>query len=131
MLLVASWSTGAALAAGGGGGHGSDEGAAYVRVPQISVTLFDGDEPRGIISAVVLLEVSGDESREHLLTNMPRLKDAFMRALYQLGEAEARLQGEYGPSEIKRALQLVSDHLLGAGVVDEVLLEGVTRSGGS
>ncbi len=131
-LLLAGWSISTAVAAGGDAKSGSDsngDAAAFVRMPQISVTYFADDVPRGVMSAIVLLEVSGEEEREHLLANLPRLKDAYIQALYRLAEAEQRLQAEYGPLEIKRALQLVSDSVLGAGVVDEVLVEGVTRTG--
>ncbi len=111
-----------------GGGDASADGSAYVRLPQFSATLFEGDAPVGFISTVVLLEVIGDAERETVLETLPRLEDAFIRALHQLADAEGRLNQEYGPVEIKRAYQLIADHILGPGVVDEVLVEGITRT---
>ncbi len=117
------------MAAGGGKDEGKGGGeSALLRLPQFSATLFDGDKPVGILSALVLLEVTGNEERATVLEQMPKLEDAFVRALHQLAETESRLNQEYGPIEIKRAFQLVADHLFGKGVVDEVLVEGVTRS---
>ena len=129
MVIAIAATPATLLAAGSGGEDGGSSGeSALLRLPQFSATLFDGDNPVGILSALVLLEVTGDEERGTVLEQMPKLEDAFVRALHQLAEAEGRLQLEYGPIEIKQAFQLVADHLLGEGIVDEVLVEGITRS---
>ncbi len=117
------------LAASGSSGGSGD--SVLLRLPQFSATLFDGDEPTGILSTIVTLEISGEEERAAVLENMPKLEDAFIRALNQLAVNEGRLGQEYGPIEIKRAFQLVADHLLGPGVIDEILVEGISRSSNS
>ena len=117
--------SGSSFAASGGGDTGD---AVLLALPQFSATLYDGDEPIGVLSTVVILEISGEEERATVLQNMPKLKDAFIRALNQLAINEGRIGQEYGPLEIKRAFQLVADHLFGDGVIDEVLIEGIARS---
>ena len=106
----------------------ADANAVLLSLPQFSATLYEGDEPIGVLSTVVILEISGEEERASVLQNMPKLKDAFIRALNQLAVNEGRIGQEYGPREIKQAFQLVADHLLGQGVIDEVLVEGIVRS---
>ena len=111
---------------------GSDAGgdAVLLSMPQFSATLYDGDKPVGILSTVVILEISGDKRRAAVFQDMPKLVDAFVRALNQLAVAEGQLGQEYGPLEIKRAFQLVADHVLGQGVIDGILVEGISRSSG-
>lgn len=127
MIAVLAIGPAQALAAGDGAAESTGE-SAYLRLPPFAATLFDGDKPVGILSAIILLEVAGDHQREAVLENMPKLEDAFVHALHQLADAEGRLQGEYGPIEIKQAFQLVANHVLGEGVVEEVLIEGISRS---
>ena len=131
VLVVASvllWElaeSGSSLAESSGAASGD---SVLLPLPPFSATLFDGDEPIGILSTIVILEISGEDERAAVLENLPKLRDAFIRALNQLAVNEGRLGQEYGPIGIKRAFQVVADHLLGQGVVDEVLVEGISRS---
>lgn len=129
MLSLGMAASGESLAESASPGGGGD--SVFLRLPQFSATLFDGDKPSGILSTIVTLEISGDDERAAVLENLPKVNDAFVRALNQLAVNEGRIGQEYGPIEIKRAFQLVADHLLGQGVVDEVLVEGISRSSNS
>jgi flagellar basal body-associated protein FliL len=129
-----------AFASGGGGGHG---GASKEAKPKSSSSQNDGlfvkMEPmllpvindRGIqevVSMVVALEVKDEQSILAVKSVVPRLNDAYMRALYGHIDRAIYRNGRFlDVTKLKTRLTAITESMVGKELVRDVLIQGINQ----
>jgi flagellar basal body-associated protein FliL len=138
LLLAAS----PAFAGGGGGGHGGgggnkgksseftagEDGSRYITMAPMILPVLNDKGIEEIVSVVVSLEVKDQEKMEKVNRLVPKLKDAYMRALYGKLESKAYRNGQFlDINRLKIKITSVTHTIVGHGEVDDVLIQGVNQ----
>lgn len=129
MLMAA----GPALAASGDAppsddGYGApSEGAAFVRVAPVVISLLSNGELGGKMSAAFMLEAVDAQAEADIKAAERQLHDAYIRAMHRLAEAEERSGELTTIREVKNQLKKTTDKVLGNGRVKEVLIQAFVR----
>jgi flagellar basal body-associated protein FliL len=135
-LLLAA---GPAFAGGGGGGGGGkskskselsagEDGTRYITMAPMILPVLNDKGIEEIVSVVVSLEVKDQESMEKVNRLVPKLKDAYMRALYGKLESKAYRNGQFlDVNRLKIKITSVTHTVVGQGQVDNVLIQGVNQ----
>ncbi|HVY11933.1 MAG TPA: hypothetical protein VHB73_00045, partial [Alphaproteobacteria bacterium] len=81
-----------------------------------------------VVSVVVALEVKDEETMQKVNNMVPKLGDAYMRSLYgKIGSADYRNGRFLDLGKLKNKLSQVTENVLGKGLVQDVLIEGVNQ----
>ena len=97
-------------------------GPVFVAVAPLVVPVFHAGDVRLHLVYVVQLEAGNAEAGARIREMMPRLRDAYLRALAGIADR----MGEGAPPDlerVKRSLSAASERVLGPHVVNEVLIE--------
>jgi hypothetical protein len=94
----------------------------YFTMPQFVVPIIEGDTVTRQITLLVTLETTGLTNREKLVDNRQRLQDAFLRDIYGVLSVH-RLAGKGYHDAVKARLQAAGDRIVGAGVIDNILVK--------
>jgi flagellar basal body-associated protein FliL len=83
---------------------------------------------REVVSMVVSLEVKKSDDKDEVNSLVPRLNDAYMRALYGKLDGTIYRNGQFiDVNKLKTRLIAVTNNVVGKGKVDEVLIQGINQ----
>lgn len=100
----------------------------YVRLNPMILPVVGDKGVQEIVSVLVALEVSDQHNIEIVNGVLPRLNDAYMRALYGTIDKTAYRNGRFiDVTKIKSCLATVTDNVVGKGIVHDVLIQGVNQ----
>lgn len=100
----------------------------YVNVGPMIIPVVSPRRIEQNILLTVSLEVDGDDNREAVRAVIPRLMDAYVVALYGGIEQGQVADGQIlNIPEVKAKLVEATDKVLGAGVVQDVLIQSVSQ----
>ncbi len=109
------------------GGHGA-ETAQFVELDPLVLPIIDNSGVTQTISLVIALEVSDQTKADEVKKMTPRLKDAYIQDMYGVLNKNAALKGGVlQVGAIKARLNKITADVLGADIVDEVLLQVVQQ----
>lgn len=94
----------------------------YYTMPQFVVPIIEGNTVTRQVTLLVTLETMGTDNREKLVANRQRLQDVFLRDVYGV-LAVGRPDGQGYDAVIKIRLQRAGDQVMGAGIIDDVLVK--------
>lgn len=98
----------------------------YYEMDPLVLPIVDRDKITQTISLVVALEVADEDTRTLVESYGPKLKDAYLQSLYGMLNKKAAMEGGLIEiSSLKKRLNLISNEILGEGVVNDVLLQVV------
>jgi hypothetical protein len=100
----------------------STQSTEYYTMPQFVVPIIEGNAVTRQITLLVTLETTGSANREKLVDNRARLQDAFLRDIYGVLSVH-RPAGKGYHNAVKTRLQVAGDRIVGAGVIDNVLVK--------
>ena len=100
----------------------------FVKLRAITIPTFRDNAVHGKITAEFTLESNSGRDMNRILALNVRLRDAYTTELYALAEAEANGLLTIDHEVLKQHLLIVSERLLGPGVVDDVLIRTFVRS---
>ena len=111
------------------GGHGGDHGGyKFVELDPLILPIIDNNGVSQTVSIVVALEVADDATAAKVEGLAPRLKDAYIQEMYGVLNKQAALRGGViQVSYLKKRLNTISHHVLGEGVINDVLLQVVQQ----
>jgi flagellar FliL protein len=95
----------------------------YVEMNALTIPVIRGGAVAKYILLQISLEVPDESAREEVIDRMPRLQDAFLRDLHAYF-ASIPLDSPLNVRTVKQRLQRIADRKVGAGIVDEVLIQG-------
>ena len=100
----------------------------FVKLRAITIPTFRDNAVHGKITTEFTLETDSGRDASRILALNVRLRDAYTSELYALAEAEASGLLTIDHEVLKQHLMIVSERLLGPGVVDDVLIRTFVRS---
>ena len=101
----------------------------FIDLEPLIVPIFHGDEIVATIQISVKLEAVGAANETRINRIKPRLNDAYIKDLYSFIPRLLRNQERVNVFIIKKRLQMVSDKLLGEGIISDVLVQSITDTG--
>lgn len=112
----------------GGGMFSSGPEAFYVRMAPMILPVVGDRGVQEVVSLMVALEVEDQRAVEKVNGQLPRLNDAYMRALYGTLDRSVYRNGKFiDVTKVKAKLTYVTDMTLGHGTVRNVLIQGVNQ----
>ena len=155
LLLVAFvWANAPAFASSGGGGGEKAEGGhggggkeggkkggddttmggrfagdpIYVRIPPMVLTAITDEGVQQFVTIQVDIEVKDFNAADEMHSNMPRVKDALMRALYGgLGDGSLRKGKVVDIEKVKAKATTALKNAMGEENIKNVLIQGVSQ----
>jgi flagellar basal body-associated protein FliL len=113
---------------GGGGFLSPSSTTFYVRMNPMVLPVIGEKGVDEIVSVVLALEVKDQRTVETVNGMLPKLNDAYVRALYGHIDHSVYRSGRFLDMEkIKSRLMQVTNDLLGKDVVQDVLIQGVNQ----
>lgn len=108
--------------------HGEGEKVEFVELDPLILPIVDNDGVQQVVSLVVAIEVADPKMVAEVKAMVPRLKDAYIQDMYGiLNEHAAMKGGLIQVARIKKRLNRVTEHVLGEGVANDVLLQVVQQ----
>jgi len=98
----------------------------FVDVPQLLIPVFEGDKVATTVQIQITLETSSEDNKVKVKHLMPRLNDAFLRALYTLVPQLLKKGTQIDVDVVKLRLQSVATKVAGEGVISRVLIQSIT-----
>lgn len=130
VVLALAVMAGADRASGaGGGGDANPDAPIYVRLAPISVTIFRNDQPAGLYTAALTLQIARDGQRDIVSAAMSRLRDAMLRQLHVMIEREEKTGSPVKVGAVKDAMRAIARRELGRDVVVDLYVHTVLRKG--
>jgi flagellar basal body-associated protein FliL len=123
----------------GGGGHGGgsgkkselsagEDGSRYITMAPMILPVMNDSGIHEVVSVVVALEVKDQDQMDKVNRQVPKLKDAYMRALYGKLDGVAYRSGQFiDVNRLKVKITSVTEAVLGHGQVANVLIQGVNQ----
>jgi flagellar basal body-associated protein FliL len=101
------------------------DGPKFVNINSVVVPIMHANGQSHMVAMNVVLEVKG-KNADHVQKMEPRVRDAFIRALYGNFERYSIMKdGTINVNRVKRHLKLASQHVLGKDNVDDILVQGL------
>ncbi len=100
----------------------------FVDVSPLLIPIFQGDKVVGTVDIQIKLEAENEENVDKIKHLMPRLNDAFLRALYTLIPQLLKKEQRIDLDTVKRRLQSVGNKITGPGVITNVLIQSLSDS---
>ncbi len=120
-----SASEGAPKASESGGLGGSK---VYVSIGPIILPVITDEGPQQIVTMIVSLQVNDTNDSDTVRQQLPRLIDAYMRALYGRLDASTLLHGTVVDVDfVKRKVAKATEEILGPGLVEDVLIQAISQ----
>lgn len=99
----------------------------HLPFPLFSVSVIRDGQVTDQVNFSIVVETKGDANRETVIRERFRVYDAYLRDLYGL-LAIKRSDGQlFDPQVVKARLLRVSERLLGPGVVNDILVRGISQ----
>lgn len=100
----------------------------YVSIGPIILPVVTSDGPQQIITMIVSLQVENIDASDKVRQQLPRLIDAYMRALYGRLDKNTMHHGRIVNVDfIKRMVGRATDEILGKGIVEDVLIQAIAQ----
>lgn len=93
--------------------HKITQSVSYIMIDPIYTSIMDGDRPLGLLMIGIGLDIPDAQLRDKAVTNMPMLRDGYVRALLSYTATSVRYWRQPDVVEIGDRLQRVTDRLLG------------------
>ncbi len=107
----------------------SEQKHIYVELDPITATIFRDDQPAGVFTAVLTLEIAEEGARSEIIESRRRLRDAMFRELHDMFEREEFTGRKVSVDAVKRRMLVVSAREFGEGVVVDVVVTTLMRKG--
>lgn len=123
----------AAHPAGEGAPKASESGGlggskVYVSIGPIILPIITDEGPQQIMTMIVSLQVNDTNDSDKVREQLPRLVDAYMRALYGKLDTGNMHHGVIVDIDfIKRKVAKATDEIMGKGIVEDVLIQAVSQ----
>ena len=106
-----------------------DETHIYLQLDPITATIFRDQQPAGVFTAAVTLEIADEGARTDIIRSRRRLRDAMFRELHAMFEREEYTGRKVDVASVKRRMLMVARRELGEDVVVDVFIETLMRKG--
>jgi len=100
----------------------------FIELPPLNVPLFVDDKVAGTVMIQLKLETVGAANEAKVNRILPRVNDAFLRELHTFIPRLLQKTKRLDVFILKIRLQMVSDRVVGKGIVSNVLVQSVTNS---
>ena len=100
----------------------------FIDLPPLNVPLFADDKVAGTVLIQLKLEALGAANEATINHLLPRINDAFLRELHTFIPRLLQKTKRLDIYILKKRLQMVSDRVVGKGVISNVLIQTVTNS---
>ena len=101
----------------------------YFRLDPITATIFRDQQPAGVFTAAVTLEVADADARTEIIGFRRQLRDAMFRELHAMFEREEYTGRKVDIDAVKRRMLLVARREVGEELVVDVFIETLMRKG--
>ena len=101
----------------------------YMQLDPITATIFRDQQPAGVFTAALTLEIANEDVRTDIFQARRRLRDAMFQELHAMFEREEHTGRKVNVDAVKRRMLLVANRELGEGMVVDVLVETLMRKG--
>ena len=98
----------------------------YFQLQPFNVPVIRNGKLAQMVSVAVIVEVRGVINQGLLMEKRQRLRDAFLRDIHgvaSLQRADGRVMDSY---VLKTRLMMVSERVLGPGIIDDILVNGIS-----
>ena len=131
LAIASAVPAGGVAAAGSGDAHGGSagNGPVYMRLAPITVTIFRDNQPAGIYTTALTLELAALDQRGLVEGAISRLRDAMLRQLHVLVEREERRGTAVTIDTLKHTMRAIAQRELGRDVVLDLFVHSVLRKG--
>lgn len=100
----------------------------YVSIGPIILPIITDEGPQQIMTMIVSLQVNDTNDSDKVREQLPRLVDAYMRALYGKLDTGNMHHGVIVDIDfIKRKVAKATEEIMGKGVVEDVLIQAVSQ----
>jgi flagellar FliL protein len=100
----------------------------FIELPTLNVPLFFDDKVAGTVQIQLKLEAIGVANEAKVNKLLPRINDSFILELHTFIPRLLKKTKRLDVFILKKRLQMVSDRVIGKGVVSNVLVQSVTNS---
>jgi len=97
----------------------------FIDMDPLAMPIFRGNRVAATIQIQIKLETNNKDKAEEINEKMPILTDAFIRDLHSFMPRLLRVKERVDVLIIKQRLQMVSDRVLGKGIVSNVLVQSL------
>jgi len=99
----------------------------HMPLPLFSIPVIRDNEVTDQVNIAIVVETKGEENRDKVIAGRYKLYDAFLRDLYGL-LAIKRADGQlFDQQVVKIRLARVSEKVLGPGVINSILVNGISQ----
>jgi flagellar protein FliL len=100
----------------------------YVSIGPIILPIITDEGPQQIMTMIVSLQVDDTGASDKVREQLPRLVDAYMRALYgKLDKGNMHHGVIVDIDFIKRKVAKATEEIMGKGIVEDVLIQAVSQ----
>ncbi|MBP7252309.1 MAG: hypothetical protein KBA75_02350 [Alphaproteobacteria bacterium] len=100
----------------------------YVSIGPIILPIITDEGPQQIMTMIVSLQVDDTSASDKVREQLPRLVDAYMRALYGKLDTGNMHHGVIVDIDfIKRKVAKATEEIMGKGIVEDVLIQAVSQ----
>jgi len=101
----------------------------YFQLDPITATIFRDQQPAGVFTAAVTLEIADANARTEIVAFRRQLRDAMFRELHAMFEREEYTGRKVDIDAVKRRMLLVARREVGEDMVVDVFIETLMRKG--
>jgi flagellar FliL protein len=102
--------------------------SSFVQLDPLILPIINKEGVTQVVSLVIVIETPDEAGKAQVTYMTPRLKDAFIQDMYGALSQDAMMRdGIIQVGALKNRLQKVSTHVMGDGVVNNVLLQVVQQ----
>jgi flagellar basal body-associated protein FliL len=100
----------------------------YVHITPLVLPVISAQGVEQLVTVIIDVEVKDFDTADNMHTNMPRVKDALMRALYGgLGQGSLRNGKLVDVNKVKVRATAALNEVIGEGGIREVLIQGIAQ----
>jgi hypothetical protein len=97
----------------------------HFQLQPFNIPVIHGNRVERIITVIVTLETKGDLNKSKVMAERYHLHDAFLRDMHGVASFRRADGRTIDPRVIKTRLRLISDRILGADIVENVLVHNI------
>jgi hypothetical protein len=101
----------------------------FIDMEPIIITIFAEDRVATSIQISLKLEAIGTKNELRIVRAMTKLQDRYLRDLYSYLPRLLRKEERVNVFAVKRRLQMISEKVMGPGIISGVLVQSVVDSG--
>ncbi|GAA0552858.1 flagellar basal body-associated protein FliL [Rhizomicrobium palustre] len=107
--------------------HKITQSESYVMLEPFYASIMDGSRPQGLLMVGIGLDIPNAQLRERVNTEMPRLRDAYVRSLMAFAAINTRAYRQPEVTDLADKLQAVTDRYLAAKGAKVLLAQVMIR----